>query len=88
MLEVLDNKIYHLIRSNKEMQEERQQAIEDDDYELAQEWADFITENDGVIIKQKDTIIKILTQFLKVGTNLEKEIYPKMKYRSLYMNDK
>ena len=39
-------------------------------------------------MNQKQTIIKIITSFLKAGTNVERDIYPKMKYRSLYMNDK
>ena len=29
-----------------------------------------------------------MSAFIKAGTNIERDIYPKMKYRSLYMNDK
>ena len=39
------------------------------------------------IFKLKDQIIKIMNAIIKAGTDIERDIYPKMKYRALYMND-
>lgn len=87
-LEELDNKIYHLLRSNKYFEEEMQNPENQEDPEVIQEFKDFKKENDDIILNSKDQIIRIMNAFIKAGTNIERDIYPKMKYRSMYMNDK
>ena len=87
-LEELDNKIYHLIRSNKYFIEEMQDPENQEDPEVMQEFEDFKKENDDIILNSKDQIIRMMNAFIKAGTNIERDIYPKMKYRALYMNDK
>ena len=89
-LEEIDNKIYHLINSNKYFKEEIQ-ATKDkpEDYEDPEadreEYIEYIKENEGVINNFKDQIIRIMNAFLKAGTNVDRDVYPKMKYKGLYM---
>lgn len=89
-LEEIDNKIYHLINSNKYFKEEIQatkdQPEDYDDPEAERvEYAEYIKENEGLINNFKDQIIRIMNAFLKAGTNVDRDVYPKMKYKGLYM---
>ena len=81
-LEELDNKIYHLLESNKYLQEEIKDTETKQEVE---EYKVFIAENQDVILNLKNQMLRILNAFMKAGTNLEKEIYPKLKYKGLYM---
>lgn len=47
----------------------------------------YIKENNEIIEKSKEEIHKILNAFLKSGINLDKEVMPKLKYKSLYLNE-
>ena len=42
-------------------------------------------ENDAVLVDLKDQILRILNAFLKAGLNLERDVYPRMKYKGMYM---
>jgi len=50
-----------------------------------EEFRGFIAENEDVILNLKNQMLRMLNAFMKAGTNLEKEIYPKLKYKGLYM---
>ena len=92
-LEEIDNKIYHLNRSNKYLLEEIKkmedgtQIDSDDDAgeETIQEYKDVITENEDVILDQKSMVYRIVSAFIRAGVNLQKEIYPKLKNKHLYL---
>ena len=76
-LQELDHKIYMLIKSNKVIAED----LADDP-----EVGNYISENEGIIMKTKDEIIRILVAFLKVGIDIDKdEVLSKMQHRHLYM---
>ena len=76
-LQELDHKIYMLIKSNKVIAED----LADDP-----EVGNYISENEGIIMKTKDEIIRILVAFLKVGIDIDKdEVLSKMQHRLLYM---
>jgi hypothetical protein len=45
----------------------------------------YIKENEDIILNKKNEIIKIMNAFMKAGTDLDKEIIPKMKYKNYYM---
>ena len=82
VLEDLDNKIFMLIKSNMYFKSEIKDST---NLMEISEYRDYIEENEGVIIGKKDKIIRIITAFLKAGTNVDSEIYPKMPHRHLYM---
>ena len=67
------------MKSNKIIEEELKG--EDPDYRL------YIKENYEIIMRTKDDVIKIINAFLKSGINLQKEVYPQLKYRSLYLDE-
>ena len=76
-LQELDHKIYMLIKSNKVIAED----LADDP-----EVGNYISENEGIIMKTKDEIVRILVAFLKVGIDIDKdEVLSKMQHRLLYM---
>lgn len=77
-LEELDNKIYQLMKSNRIIEEDMK---DDADYKY------YIKENNEIIIRSKDEIWRILTAFIKAAMNLDKDVYPKLKYRNLYMGE-
>ena len=49
------------------------------------EYKDYIKENEDLILNKKNEIIKIISAFIKAGSNIERDVFPKMKYRSYYM---
>ena len=36
-------------------------------------------------MKRKDDVIKIINAFMKAGTNLDTDVFPKMLHKNLYM---
>ena len=76
-LQELDTKIYMLLKSNKVMRDDL-----GDDPDLAS----FLEENDSIIVRTKDEILRILNAFLQAGVDLDKEnVLSKMTNRHLYM---
>ena len=76
-LEELDTKIFMLLKSNKIIAED----LRDDP-----EMPEYLKENEGIIMKTKDEILKILNAFMKAGIDLDKEgVLMKMPHRGLYM---
>ena len=73
----LDTKLYHLYTSNQYLKQEAQEA---EDQAEANEYLEFVKENEEVITDKKGEVLKILTAFMKAGTDIERDIYPKMKY--------
>ncbi len=66
-----------LLKSNKVMREDL-----GDDPDLAS----FLEENDRIIVRTKDEILRILNAFLQAGVDLDKEnVLSKMINRHLYM---
>ena len=66
-----------LIKSNKAIEED----LKDDP-----EMGDYIAENEALIIKTKDEILKILNAFMKAGIDIDKEgVLMKMVHRDMYM---
>ena len=50
------------------------------------EWETYIQENDALIIRTKDEILRILNAFMQAGVDLDKEnVLSKMTHRALYM---
>ncbi len=47
----------------------------------------YINENDEIIMRTKDEIYRILTAFLKSGINIDKEVFPVMPWRKLYLDE-
>ena len=77
-LQELDTKIYMLLKSNK--------AIEEDLKDEDPDWSSYIEENDRIIIRTKDEILRILNAFLTAGVDIDKEnVLTKMTHRALYM---
>ena len=83
-LEQIDNQIYHLMQSNDYMQQETENT-QDNDEATIREYKDYIKENEDLILDKKNEVIKIVSAFIKAGTNIQKEVYPKMIYKSYYM---
>jgi len=52
---------------------------------LKQEYGEYIKENEDLICDKKNEVVKILQAFVKAGTNLDRDVLPKMKYRALYI---
>lgn len=56
----------------------------DDSYTAVQklvevsEYKDYIKENEGVIIGLKEQLLRIMNAFIKAGTNIERDIFPKL----------
>ncbi len=63
-LQELDVKVYMLIKSNKQIREE---LGEDPEMET------YIEENDKIIVRTKDEILRILNAFLAAGIDIDKE---------------
>ena len=76
-LQELDTKIYMLLKSNTQIAE---------DLKGDPEMHEYIKENEGIILRSKDEVLRILSAFLKAGIHIDKEgILTKMKHRHLYM---
>ena len=76
-LQELDTKIFMLLKSNKAIKEELA-----DDPDLPS----YLEENEAIIVRTKDEILKILNAFLQAGVDLDKEnVLSKMTNRHLYM---
>ena len=75
----LDTKIYMLIKSNKAITEE---MADDPDIES------YLEENNSIIVRTKDEILKILNAFLQAGIDIDQQhVLDKMTHRLLYMPD-
>ena len=76
-LQELDTKIYMLMKSNKVIKED---LAEDPDL------PSYLEENNSIIVRTKDEILKILNAFLLAGIDIDKEnVLSKMTNRHLYM---
>ena len=82
-IEDIDEKINHLIQSNKFFELEIQENPDDEEYE--KEMKEYIKENQDLILDKKNQLLKILNAFMKAGIDLSKEVYPRMKYKGLYL---
>lgn len=51
------------------------------------DYKSYIKENNDIIIRTKDEIWRILSAFLKAGMNLDKDVYPKLKHKDLYLDE-
>ena len=58
---------------------------EEERKENIREYSTYVCENEDVIMNKKNDVFKIIAAFIKAGTNLETEIYPKMPNRKLYL---
>ena len=73
----LDTKIYMLVKSNKAIREEMH---DDPDVES------YVEENEQIIVRTKDEILKILNAFLQAGIDIDgQHVLEKMTHRLLYM---
>ena len=52
---------------------------------MEKEYQEYIKENADLVCTKKDTVIRILNAFMKAGTNLDKEVFPRMQHRSSYI---
>ena len=67
-----------LLKSNKAIEE----GLKDED----PDWTSYIEENNSIILRTKDEILRILNAFLAAGIDLDKEnVLSKMTHRALYM---
>ena len=66
------------------MQQETENT-EENDKSTIREYKEYIKENEDLILDKKNEVIKIVSAFIKAGTNINKEVYPKMIYKSYYM---
>ncbi len=67
-----------LLKSNKAIEE----GLKDED----PDWTSYIEENNSIILRTKDEILRILNAFLAAGIDLDKEnVLAKMTHRALYM---
>ena len=46
---------------------------------------EYVKENEDLILDKKNQLLKILNAFMKAGTDLSKEVYPRMKFKGLYL---
>lgn len=67
------------MKSNKIIEEELKGT--DPDYKT------YIKENNEILFRTKDEVLKIVNAFIKSGVSLEKEVWPKLKHRELYLSD-
>ena len=51
------------------------------------DWENYVRENEGIIVKTKDEIVRIMVAFMKVGVNLDKEVLGKLKHKNLYLGE-
>ena len=51
------------------------------------DWENYVRENEDIIVRTKDEIVKIMVAFLKVGVNLDKEVLGKLKHKNLYLGE-
>ena len=66
------------MKSNKQIEEE----LSGDD----PEWHKYVEENESIIIRTKDEILRILNAFLAAGIDIDKEnVLSGMQHRALYM---
>ena len=72
----LDTQIYQLDKSNRIMQDELK-----GDTDLPY----YLKENNEIMAKAKQNLLLFLSKFLKIGINLEKEVFPFLRYRDIYM---
>lgn len=48
---------------------------------------EYISENQALIVKTKDELLKILNAFLKSGIDLDIEVYPALQYKDCWFNN-
>ena len=72
-----------MIQSNKFFELEIQENPDDEEYE--KEMKEYIKENQDLILDKKNQLLKILNAFMKAGIDLSKEVYPRMRYKGLYL---
>ena len=77
-LQELDKKVYMLLKSNKSIEKEMKGTDPD--------WYQYISENADLILRTKDEIARIIRAFLKVGVDLDKEVYGVLEHRVLWDN--
>ena len=53
--------------------------------EMDREYSEYVKENEEVIDTKKNMVIKILNAFLKAGSNLDRDVFPKLKYKHEYI---
>ena len=75
-LQQLDVKVFQLDKSNRLIREE----LHDDP-----EMEGYLAENEAIIARSKHEILGILSAFTKAGVDVEKEVYPGLKHRQLWM---
>ena len=92
-LEEFDNQLHHLIESNKyfekELEEAKVNGVDEEEYanfdEMQKEYGEYISENADIILNKKNQVIKILNAFIKAGSNLDRDVFPKLKYKHEYI---
>ena len=92
-LEELDNQIHHLLESNQYFEsglaEARVNGVDEEEYDsyadMEKEYAEYIKENAELICNKKNQVIRILNAFIKAGSNLDRDVFPKLKYKSEYI---
>ena len=82
-IEDIDEKINHLLQSNAFFEQEIKDNQDDEEYRI--ELKQYIKENQDLILDKKNQLLKILNAFMKAGTDLSKEVYPRMKFKGLYL---
>ena len=75
-LQQLDVKVFQLDKSNRLIMQELRDDPEKEEY---------IAENEAIIARSKHEILGVLGAFVKAGVDLEKEVYPALKHRQLWM---
>lgn len=92
-LEELDNQIHHLLDSNKffesTLSDAKVNGVDEEEYDsyadMEKEYAEYIKENAELVCDKKNTVIRILNAFIKAGSNLDRDVFPKLKYKSEYI---
>ena len=88
-LQDIDKKIRNLVRSTQYFKDEIAQFTRRDNSEdktaLITEYEEYIKNNNQILKRFKDQSFRIVSAFVKAGANLEKDIYPLMKHKALYM---
>ena len=52
---------------------------------MQKEYGEYISENADIILNKKNQVIKILNAFIKAGSNLDRDVFPKLKYKHEYI---
>ena len=82
-IEDIDEKINHLLQSNAFFEQEKKENPDDEEY--INEMDEYVKENEDLILDKKNQLLKIINAFMKAGTDLSKEVYPRMKFKGLYL---